>query len=55
MSEDIIEDIVEKRMDVLDKKFMRGDISQDDYDLEVIRLARWAQQEYELGTHVKTI
>ena len=42
MTEDQIEREVERRMDALDARLMRGAISQHDYDREVHLLNRWA-------------
>lgn len=42
MSEEQIERAVEWRMDALDRRLMRGDLSQDAYDFKVRALDRWA-------------
>lgn len=42
MTVDQIERIVEKKMDRLDARFLRGDLSQDEYDAEIKQLDRWA-------------
>jgi hypothetical protein len=47
MSEEQIERLVEKRMDALDRSLMKGTMHQAEYDVEVKRLDRWAQQQYD--------
>lgn len=46
MSEDQIERRVEREMNVLDRAFMRGDITQLAYDEMVDELCQWANREY---------
>lgn len=46
MSENEIEFIVEKTMDKLDQQLMAGKLDQLEYDLEVDKLAAWAERQY---------
>lgn len=46
MTEDQIELKVEWEMDKLDRKLMDGRLSQEEYDREVYKLNRWADQQY---------
>lgn len=41
--EQVVEQIVERDMDKLDKKLMQGHITQEDYDLRVAELDDWAK------------
>lgn len=41
-----IERIVELEYDQLDKRLMRGEISQDEYDEEAKEINRWARDTY---------
>ena len=45
MTEDQIERVIEKNIDKLDKALMRGKITEDEYDREIIRLERWGEQQ----------
>jgi len=42
-----IEDIVEREIDKLDKKFMSGKLTQSEYDHEIMILDKWSSQQYE--------
>ena len=50
LSEQQVEAIVEKQMDRLDKQFMSGKLSQQEYDREVAALDKWASQQVQLLT-----
>ena len=45
-SEEAIERIVERSMNILDKQLMTNSISQDEYDEEVKALDEWARDAY---------
>jgi hypothetical protein len=47
MTEDQIERQVERAMDRLDARLMRGELSQAEYDREVSTLDKWAQQQHD--------
>jgi len=49
MSENEIEFIVEKTMDKLDQQLMAGKLDQLEYDLEVDKLATWAERQYQVA------
>jgi len=49
MSEDQIEFIVEKTMDKLDRQLMDGKLDHLEYDLEVSKLATWAERQYQVA------
>lgn len=46
LTEAQIEHIVEKQIDMLDKQFTEGTISQDEYVSETIALDKWASEQY---------
>ena len=46
LTEAEIELRVERQMDKLDRKFMRGKITQSEYEREVFILDKWAAQQY---------
>ncbi len=46
-SEDKIERVVEHEMNVLDRLLLRGSLTQEQYDREVCKLDKWAQQQYD--------
>lgn len=46
MTEEQIERRVESRMDALDRKLMRGELTQTDYDKAVSELDAWASEQY---------
>lgn len=46
LTEDQIETIAERRMDSLDKKLMKHQISQHEYDREVLILDKWTAQQH---------
>lgn len=46
LTEAEIELRVERQMDKLDKKFMRGEITQTEYEREVFILDKWSAQQY---------
>jgi hypothetical protein len=41
-----IESYAERRMDRLDRLFLRGDIDAEEYDLSVIALHEWTEEKY---------
>ena len=45
-TEDEIERIVERAVDLLDRKFLRGGWTQAEYDAEHAAIATWADLEY---------
>jgi len=47
MTETEIEIIVERAIDRLDKKFMSGNLTQSEYDHEIMILDKWSSQQYE--------
>ncbi len=47
LTEDQIEYRVERMMDRLDHRFRIGDITEKEYDREVVILDKWASQQYE--------
>ena len=51
LTESEIELRVERQMDKLDKKFMRGEITQSEYEREVFILDKWAAQQYKAQEH----
>lgn len=46
MQEICIEIGVERKIDRLDRKFMAGDIQQEDYDRAMVEIDEWAKEEY---------
>jgi hypothetical protein len=46
MTEDQIEQAVERAMDRLDRQLMNGSLSQEEYDTEVKSLAQWARDQF---------
>lgn len=46
LTESEIELRVERQMDKLDRKFMRGEITQSEYEREVFILDKWASHQY---------
>lgn len=46
LTEQQIEDLAERHMDKLDKKLMRGEITQSEYEREVFILDKWTAQQY---------
>ena len=46
MTEDQIERRVERFIDHLDRVFLAGEISQDDYDKAIRDVAAWAEAKY---------
>jgi hypothetical protein len=47
MSEEQIERSVERKFDSLDRRFMSGKLTQEEYDTEAERIRRWADKESE--------
>ena len=47
LTERQIERIVEREMDKLDRQFMNGKLSREQYEYEVFILDKWASQQYE--------
>lgn len=48
LTEDQIEHHVERAMNRLDRQFLAGTISQQEYDREVLILDRWAYQQTQI-------
>lgn len=48
MSEDQIERMVEHKMDRLDKAYMRGNISEDDYNRKIAEIDAEAERLYRM-------
>ena len=46
MTEDQLERIYEREMDKLDRSLVKGLISQDEYDAEVLELDNWVRDQY---------
>ena len=46
MTENQIERIIERKMDILDDRLMNGQLTQQQYDREVRELNRWARKQY---------
>ena len=55
MSESQIERFVEREMDKLDKLFLNGAMSIEQYDKEVASLDRWANRQYDALISIKSI
>ena len=47
LTESQIEYRVEKAIDRLDRQFMSNQITQDQYDRDMLSLDKWAEQEYQ--------
>ena len=47
LTESQIEYKVEKAIDRLDRQFMSNQITQDQYDRDMVSIDKWAQQQYE--------
>jgi hypothetical protein len=41
-----IERIAERQMDILDRKLLRGDITNDEYDEAVCDICKWCSEAY---------
>lgn len=52
MTEDQIERAVERRMDVLDRHLMSGELSSERYTLAVCELDEWAAEQLRRREHV---
>jgi len=46
LNERQIELHAEIKMDLLDRKYSRGEMAQEEYDAAVIELERWTQKQY---------
>ena len=46
MTEDHIERTVERRINELDRAFMNGALSQEEYDRRITKIDQWASQQY---------
>jgi hypothetical protein len=46
MTEEQIEQEVERRIDAIDVRFMNGGLSQYDYDQQIAEVDAWAQGQY---------
>lgn len=51
LTEAEIELRVERHMDKLDRKLMRGEITQSEYEREVFILDKWSAQQYKAQEH----
>ena len=51
LTERQIEDRAERHMDKLDRKLMRGEITQSEYEREVFILDKWTAQQYKAQEH----
>lgn len=51
LTEADIELRVERQMDKLDRKLMRGEITQSEYEREVFILDKWSAQQYKAQEH----
>lgn len=45
MTEDMIERVIEREMNRLDKELLSGSITQEEYDCEVAELDKWSREE----------
>lgn len=52
LTEDQIERKVERMIDALDKSFMNGDMTQEQYDTEMKSIDDWAQEQYKRISHL---
>ncbi len=50
LTESQIEIRVERATDKLDKRFMNGEMTQQEYDHEIMILDKWSQQQYDAMT-----
>lgn len=46
MSEDQIERMVERMFDSLDKRFSRGQLTDEEYRVECKKISDWAEKQY---------
>lgn len=46
MTEDQIERAVERMIDKADKKFLSGEMTDTEYDMEISIINRWSKEEY---------
>jgi hypothetical protein len=46
MTEDMIERIAATKFDALDRRFMRHEIDQDEYDRQTLRICDWAERQH---------
>lgn len=51
LTEQQIEELAERHMDKLDRKLMRGEITQSEYEREVFILDKWAAHQYKAQEH----
>lgn len=51
LTESQIEYRVEKAIDRLDRQFMSNQITQEQYDRDMLSLDKWAEQEYQHSKH----
>lgn len=47
MTEEQIERAVERKFDVIDRRLMAGELSQEDYDFCAFAITEWARGQYE--------
>lgn len=52
MTESQIERIAEQKMDQLDRRFLRGELTEEEYSEECHRIERWAHDEYQFATRI---
>lgn len=48
MTEDQIERAAERKFNALDARLMRGDLRQDEYDAESLRISEWCEKQYRI-------
>lgn len=46
MTEEEIERKVEKTIDKLDKRYLSGEITREQYESEMVLISRWAEEQY---------
>lgn len=47
MTEEQIECAVERKINALDRMLLKGQLTEDEYDQEIIHLDYWAEREYD--------
>ena len=53
LTEDQIERMVERQIDRLDRHLLTNQISQEQYDRDIVSLDKWASQQYDHYKHAK--
>lgn len=46
MSEDQIEQMVESKINILDRQLLAGKLTQSQYDQEIEKVDKWAERQY---------